>query len=62
MISRCDIMFNIDLLSFMKDDVGFWLSVLNVDNYGDFDRALFLLGKKHDVWFLELFYLRITPR
>jgi len=55
-------MFNIDLLSFMKDDVGFWLSVLNVDNYGDFDRALFSLGKKQDVWFLELFYLRITPR
>lgn len=55
-------MFSIDLLSFMKDDMGFWLSVLNVDNYGDFDRALFSIGKKQDIWFLELFYVRVTLR
>jgi len=55
-------MFEIQLCSFIKDDLGFWFNILSVDNYGDFDRSLFMLGYDGYGWFLELFFVKITPR
>ena len=55
-------MFEVDLLSFTKDYEGFWFNVLSVDTFGDFDRSLFMIGKREDTWFLELFFIRIFPR
>lgn len=55
-------MFEIQLCTFSKDYDGFWFDILNIDNGGDFDRALFAIGKRESTWFLELFFVRITPR
>jgi len=55
-------MIEVQLCSFTKDYEGFWLDIFSVDTYGDFDRSLFLIGKRYDTWFLELFFLRVTPR
>ena len=55
-------MFEIELCTFTKDYEGFWLNILNIDNGGDFDRALFTLGKREDTWFLDLFFIRLFPR
>ena len=55
-------MFEIQLCTFSKDYDGFWFEIFNVDNGGDFDRALFMIGKRESTWFLELFFVRITPR
>lgn len=54
--------FKIQLCNFTKDYEGFCFEIFSVDNYGDFDRSLFLIGKRYDTWFLELFFLRIAPR
>jgi len=55
-------MFEIQLFSFKKDYDGFWLDILSVDIFGDFDRSLFMAGKRNSQWFLEMFFIRITPR
>ena len=55
-------MFEIQLFSFFKNYEGFGLSILNVDDGGDFDRSLFWVGNREGTWFLELFFVRITPR
>lgn len=55
-------MFKIDIFTFTKDYDGFWLEILNIDTYGGFDRSLFMIGKNCHFWFLELFFIRITPR
>ena len=54
-------MFQIDLVSFVKNYEGFWLSILAIDTFGSFDRSLFMIGKKDTVWFLDLLYIRILP-
>lgn len=55
-------MFEVQLCTFIKDYEGFWFDIFSVDTYGDFNRSLLAIGKKCDTWFLELFFVRITPR
>ena len=55
-------MFEIQLCTLSKDYDGFWFEIFNVENGGDFDRALFMIGKREDTWFLELFFMRVFPR
>ena len=54
-------MFKLELLTFENNYDGFYVSLLAIDTYGDSDRSMFMLGKRDSDWFLEIFYLRITP-
>ena len=51
----------VQLATFHKNDNEFYFSILDVNNFGDFDRSLFHIGKRWDEWFLELFFIRVLP-
>jgi len=53
--------FKVELLSFDKEDYGWWFSILHIDDYAGFDRSLFHIGRG-DVWFIQLMFIQVTPR
>jgi len=55
-------MFKVELLSIVKDYEGFWFSILSVDTHGDMPRSFFAIGKEYDIWYFDLFFVKIAPR
>jgi len=52
----------VQLATFHKNPDEFYFSILDINNFGDFDRSLFHIGKRWDEWFFELFFIRVLPR
>jgi len=52
----------VQLATLYKSNDVFWFAILDINDFGDFERSLLRIGKRWDKWVLELFFIRVLPR
>ena len=52
----------VQLATLYKSNDVFWFAILDINDFGDFERSLLRIGKRWDKWVLELFFMRVLPR